>query len=96
MKQYYDRKKIKSLIEGAYAQTPTMPGFWLKYDEFRDCFNELVKNRKNDRYPPIRNGDIHPLLPTPSLQALQPLPQPAKYRIFAPVNNCKKECSCYE
>ena len=38
-------EKIKLLIEGAYAQTPTLPGFWLKYDEFRDCFNELVKNQ---------------------------------------------------
>ena len=35
-------EKIKLLIESAYAQTPTLPGFWLKYDEFRDCFNELV------------------------------------------------------
>ena len=40
-----DERKIKLLIEGAYAQTPTLPGFWLKYDEFRDCFNELVKNQ---------------------------------------------------
>ena len=38
-------EKIRLLIEGAYAQTPTLPGFWLKYDEFRDCFNELVKNQ---------------------------------------------------
>lgn len=38
-------KKIRLLIEGAYAQTSTLPGFWLKYDEFRDCFNELVKSQ---------------------------------------------------
>lgn len=38
-------EKIRLLIEGAYAQTPTLPGYWLKYDEFRDCFNELVKNQ---------------------------------------------------
>lgn len=37
-----------------------------------------------------------PFIFTPSLQALQTLPQPPKYRIFAPVNNCKKECSYYE
>ncbi len=40
-----DERKIRLLIEGAYAQTPTLPGFWLKYDDFRDCFNELVKNQ---------------------------------------------------
>lgn len=40
-----NEKKTKQLIEGAYAQTPTLPGFWLKYDEFRDCFNELVKSQ---------------------------------------------------
>lgn len=38
-------RKLRLLIEGAYAQTATLPGFWLKYDEFRDCFNELVKNQ---------------------------------------------------
>lgn len=30
------------LIEGAYAQTATLPGYWLKYEEFRSKFNELV------------------------------------------------------
>lgn len=31
-----------------------------------------------------------------SLQALQLPPHHLKYRIFAPVNNCKKECSFHE
>ena len=39
-------QKLRLLIEGAYAQTATLPGFWLKYDEFRDRFNELVKKSK--------------------------------------------------
>lgn len=41
-------KKIKHLIEGAYAQTPTLPGFWLKYDDFRNRFNELVANQGDE------------------------------------------------
>lgn len=36
---------IRSLLEGAYAQTDTLPGFWIKYDEFRTKFNELVAER---------------------------------------------------
>ena len=39
--------EIKALIEGAYAQTPTLPGFWLKYDEFREKFNELIASRSD-------------------------------------------------
>ena len=39
--------ELKALIEGAYAQTPTHPGFWLKYDEFREKFNELVASRSD-------------------------------------------------
>ena len=38
---------IKALIEGAYAQTPTLPGFWLKYDEFREKFNELIASHSD-------------------------------------------------
>jgi len=38
-------EKIRLLIEGAYAQTPTLPGYWLKYDDFRECFNDLVKSQ---------------------------------------------------
>ncbi len=37
--------KLRLLIEGAYAQTPTLPGFWLRYDEFRTIFNDLVRNQ---------------------------------------------------
>ena len=40
-----NEQKVKQLIEGAYAQTPTLPGFWLKYDEFRNRFNELVSSQ---------------------------------------------------
>lgn len=39
--------EIRALIEGAYAQTPTLPGFWLKYDEFREKLNELVASRSD-------------------------------------------------
>lgn len=38
---------LKALIEGAYAQTPTLPGYWLKYDEFREKFNELIASRSD-------------------------------------------------
>ncbi len=40
--------KLKSLIEGAYAQTPTLPGYWIKYDVFRDCFNELISKQTDE------------------------------------------------
>jgi hypothetical protein len=39
--------EIKALFEGAYAQTPTFPGYWLKYDEFCEKFNELVASRSD-------------------------------------------------
>ncbi|WP_320995846.1 DUF3825 domain-containing protein [Bacteroides sp.] len=38
-----EEKDIRSLFEGAYAQTPTLPGNYLKYDDFRTCFNKLVE-----------------------------------------------------
>lgn len=38
-------KEIRALIEGAYAQTPTLPGFFIKYDEFRNRLNKLVAER---------------------------------------------------
>ena len=37
--------EIRALLEGAYAQTPTLPGFFLKYDDFRTRFNKLVAER---------------------------------------------------
>lgn len=37
--------EIRALLEGAYAQTPTLPGFFVKYDEFRSRFNKLVEQR---------------------------------------------------
>lgn len=37
--------EIRALLEGAYAQTPTLPGFFVKYDEFRTKFNKLVADR---------------------------------------------------
>ena len=37
--------EIRALLEGAYAQTPTLPGFYVKYDEFRTKFNKLVADR---------------------------------------------------
>ena len=37
--------EIKALIEGAYSQMPTLPGFWIKYEDFRKRFNELVAER---------------------------------------------------
>ena len=38
-------KEIRALLEGAYAQTPTLPGFFVKYDEFRSRFNKLVEQQ---------------------------------------------------
>ena len=40
-----NNNEIRALLEGAYAQTPTLPGFWVKYDDFRNRFNELVSDR---------------------------------------------------
>lgn len=40
-------KEIRALLEGAYAQTATLPGYWLKYDEFTTKFNELVNTRSD-------------------------------------------------
>ena len=37
-----EQRTIQALLEGAYAQTPTLPGFFLKYDEFRTLFNQLI------------------------------------------------------
>lgn len=34
--------EIRALLEGAYAQTPTLPGFWINYEDFRTKFNELT------------------------------------------------------
>ena len=39
--------EIRALLEGAYAQTPTLPGFFVKYDEFRSRFNKLVEQRSD-------------------------------------------------
>lgn len=37
--------EIRALLEGAYAQTATLPGYWLKFDDLRSKFNELVSTR---------------------------------------------------
>lgn len=34
----------RALLEGAYAQVPTLPGFYLSYEEFRSKFNELASS----------------------------------------------------
>lgn len=39
--------RIKALLEGAYTQTPTLPGYYLKYDDFRTRFNKLVEKHSN-------------------------------------------------
>ena len=39
--------EIRALLEGAYAQTPTLPGFFVKYDEFRSRFNKLVEQKSD-------------------------------------------------
>lgn len=39
--------EIRALLEGAYAQTPTLPGFYVKYEEFRSRFNKLVEQRND-------------------------------------------------
>ena len=41
-------REIKQLFEGAYAQTATLPGFWLKYDDLLNKFNELVAVRSDE------------------------------------------------
>lgn len=40
-------EEIKALLEGAYIQTPTLPGNFVKYDEFRSSFNRLVSERSD-------------------------------------------------
>ena len=37
--------EIRALLEGAYAQTPTLPGFFVKYDEFRSLLNKFIEER---------------------------------------------------
>lgn len=44
-KEEISEKEIRALIEGAYAQTPTLPGFWLKFDDFNTKFNQLLADR---------------------------------------------------
>ena len=39
--------EIRALLEGAYAQTPTLPGFFVKYDEFRSRFNKLIEQHSD-------------------------------------------------
>ena len=56
-----DNNEIRALLEGAYAQTPTLPGFFVNYEEFRSRFNKLIEERSdmpldvekilNDYYP---------------------------------------------
>lgn len=42
-----EESEIRALLEGAYALTPTLPENYLRYDEFRTCFNKLVEKRNN-------------------------------------------------
>lgn len=61
--------EIRALLEGAYAQTPTLPGFFVKYDEFRSRFNKLVEQRSdlpvdvekilNEYYPEAKYEDYY-------------------------------------
>lgn len=41
-KEELSERDIRALIEGAYAQVPTLPGFWLKYDDFHSKFDTLA------------------------------------------------------
>lgn len=43
-----DSKKICLLFEGAYAQIPALPGYWLRFDDLREKFNELVAVSLNE------------------------------------------------
>lgn len=69
--------EIRALLEGAYAQTATLPGYWLKFDDLRSKFNELVANRSvatdsdetisfetalNDYYPDAKIEEAYQLL----------------------------------
>lgn len=41
-KEKLNEEEIRALIEGAYAQTTTLPGFWLNYDDFRTKLSHLI------------------------------------------------------
>ena len=45
-----ENKEIRALLEGAYAQTPTLPGSWVKFEEYRSVFNSLVSQRSEMPY----------------------------------------------
>ena len=45
-----ENKGIRALLEGAYAQTPTLPGSWVKFEEYRSVFNNLVSQRSEMPY----------------------------------------------
>ncbi len=45
-----ENKEIRALLEGAYAQTPTLPGSWVKFEEYRTVFNNLVSQRSEMPY----------------------------------------------
>ncbi len=61
--------EIRALLEGAYAQTPTIPVFFVKYDEFRSRFNKLVEQHSDlpldiekmlgDYYPEAKFEDCY-------------------------------------
>ena len=44
LKHVFDMEEnsLRALFEGAYAQTPTLPGFYVKYDEFSSIFKEQM------------------------------------------------------
>lgn len=63
--------EIRALLEGAYAQTPTLPGFYVKYEEFRSRFNKFVEQRNDlpldvekileEHYPEAKFEDCYQL-----------------------------------
>ncbi len=40
--------EIRHLLEGTYIQMPTLPGFYIKYDDFCQKFNQLMADRGED------------------------------------------------
>ena len=41
------KDEINALLEGAYAQISTLPGYFVKFEDFRRLFNKLVSERSD-------------------------------------------------
>lgn len=41
------KSEIQAVLEGAYAQVPTFPGYWIKYEDFRNKATELLQSKSS-------------------------------------------------